>query len=294
MNPCPKTSTPRPRSTQQSKSDKRQCFSPSKSLPLVVAIAMTAISSAAANADEPRPSITVGGQAEVKVSPDEAVLTFAIRTEEQDLDAAVSQNDDKVKAVMEFLESAAVEEQNIRTQLISIRPIYKKNRETPDMFRSGPASRSSGESDSEKTIKPIGYTAQRQLSIVISDLANFETIYRGLIEQGVNTVGGVEFRTTELRKHRDEARLQAVRAAKEKAAAMAGELGATLAGVISISEERSGGFGRSSMLQNSVVMGDFNSGGSSIAAGMIEVNASVSVTFRLGNTEFVEPQSPAK
>ena len=102
--------------------------------------------------------------------------------------------------------------------------------------------------------------------------------------QGVNDVGGIQFRTTELRKHRDAARLQAVKAAREKAEAMAGELGATLSSVQTITENNTPA--RSSFLQNSISPADvFSESNSSIAAGVIEIKASVHVVFRLGKTE---------
>ena len=132
--------------------------------------------------------------------------------------------------------------------------------------------------------KPIGYAARRSLSITIKDLKSFEDIYRGLIGKGVNDVGGIQFRTTELRKHRDAARLQAVKAAREKATAMAGELGATLSSVQTVTESNTPV--RSSFIQNSISPVDvFSESNSSVAAGVIEIQARVHVVFRLSNTE---------
>lgn len=137
--------------------------------------------------------------------------------------------------------------------------------------------------------KPIGYAARRSLSITIKDLKSFEDIYRGLIGKGVNDVGGIQFRTTELRKHRDAARLQAVKAAREKATAMAGELGATLSSVQTVTESNTPV--RSSFIQNSISPVDvFSESNSSVAAGVIEIQARVHVVFRLSNTELDMPR----
>jgi hypothetical protein len=57
----------------------------------------------------------------------------------------------------------------------------------------------------------------------------------------VNYVHGVEFRTPELRRHRDAARQLAVRAAQEKAEALVHGLGGRLGRVLSISESHWGG-----------------------------------------------------
>ena len=78
--------------------------------------------------------------------------------------------------------------------------------------------------------------------------------------------------------------MKAVKAAREKAEAMATELGATLSSVQAITEN--GTPGRTPMFQNSISpAGIFDESDSSIATGVIEINASVHVVFRLGNTE---------
>ena len=235
--------------------------------------------------DDAKPSITVTGTAEIRVVPDEAVLTFSVESREEKLDDAVKDNDEKIKAVTDFLSQSKIEPVNIRTQVINIQPIFEQQ---DDQWKGQIAPMpmpptNSAPTDKKQKIKPIGYTARRGLSITITDLKSFETIYRGLIERGVNDVGGVEFRTTELRKYRDQARLSAVRAAREKATAMAGELGATLSSVQSIAEES--GYGSNNyMSQNTFATAVMSDDSGSVAAGMIEINASVRVVFLLGET----------
>jgi len=104
----------------------------------------------------------------------------------------------------------------------------------------------------------------------------------------------VDFRTTELRKHRDEARALAIKAAQEKAAALAGELGQTIGQPITISENQSswwswygswwgyrwGGSATQNVVQNAGGSGA-TLGDSALAPGQIAVNASVTVEFEL-------------
>lgn len=243
--------------------------------------------------DDPMPTITVNGTAEVQVVPDEVILTFSIESREESLNATVQDNDAKIKAVSEFLKASEVEDRHIRTQVIHIRPIFDENNDRPKFRRQSaapmPAPNASQttqllEDESEPSIQPIGYIARRQLMVTIQDLAAFEQIYKGLIERGVNDVSGFEFRTTELRKHKDEARLKAIRAAREKANAMARELGASLAAVQTINEESGYGFPQfASNVMSTSAGGDQAS--NTIAAGMIEISASVQVVFRLGEIE---------
>ena len=243
--------------------------------------------------EDAMPTISVTGTAEIQVVPDEAELTFSIESREEQLDATVADNDQKIKAVTEFLKQSKVDPKYIRTQVINIRPIFAES--GPKQFKgqiaqqSIPMPRANAANpaptpERKPSLKPIGYTARRQLSVTIRDLDAFETIYQGLIERGVNDVSGFQFRTTELRKHKDEARIKAVRAAREKAQAMAKELGATLAAVQTITEDS--GYRYPNFASNSMSIATGDESTSTIAAGMIEITATVRIVFRLGDVEF--------
>ena len=259
----------------------------------LILVATFSLSSNLRADDPPMPTISISGTAEIRVVPDEVVFTFSIESREKELDASVKDNDEKIKAVNQFLLNSKVEPKHIRTDMISIRPIFeqatragwKGQQMAPQLNASINLPDSPLESpDKLKTkIKPIGYTARRQFSVTISDLKNFELIYRGLLKQGVNDVGGIQFRTTELRKHKDAARLKAINAAREKAKALANELGATLAAVQTISESNHSPY--SNFTRNSISSVESLGGGSSIAAGEMEIKATVQVVFKLGETE---------
>jgi uncharacterized protein YggE len=139
----------------------------------------------------------------------------------------------------------------------------------------------------------IGYFVHKTFVITLRDLARFEDLLAGALDAGINYVHGIEFRTTELRQHRDEARALAIRAAQEKAVALAGELGQQVGEPTAIQEVQSGwwsGYNAwwgsrwgGGMTQNVIqeaggasVLAD-----SSVAPGQISVNARVSVSFEL-------------
>lgn len=71
----------------------------------------------------------------------------------------------------------------------------------------------------------IGYFVRKTVVVTLSDLALFESLLSQSLEAGATHVHGVEFRTTELRRYRDQARALAVNAAREKAEALCAELG---------------------------------------------------------------------
>jgi uncharacterized protein YggE len=111
------------------------------------------------------------------------------------------------------------------------------------------------------------------------------------LKAGVNHVHGVDFRTTELRKHRDRARSLAIQAAREKATMMAGELGQRIGQPHSIREGHAGWWSwygrwwgsswRGRMSQNVIQEASGGTGGGTLAPGQIAITANVTVTFEL-------------
>jgi uncharacterized protein YggE len=134
---------------------------------------------------------------------------------------------------------------------------------------------------------------RKTIVIKLKDLSKFDSLLTEALDLGANYVLGIQFRTTELRKHRDEARGLAIRAAQEKAIALAGELGETVGAPRTIYEQQGGW--RSSynawweprwgggMAQN--VIQETGAGAlpaeSGVAPGQITVNARVTVNFEL-------------
>ena len=121
-----------------------------------------------------------------------------------------------------------------------------------------------------------------------------ESVLTGLLNSGVNYIHNVNFRTTELRKHRDQARDMAIKAAKEKVVAMTSGLGVKCGKPCSINANEYGGWwnyssgsnwgGRNqgmNSFQNAVqnYNGSAEVSGETLAVGQISVSATVNVSF---------------
>lgn len=246
------------------------------------------------NCDEA--TITVSGEAEMLVVPDEVVITAGIETRAQTVAAATEDNAAKISAILTFLKEAGIEDRNVRTEYISIEPIAREqtryqSKGYAQQSKAPPASDNPFDDigTEPKAEQPAGYLVSRQFAISITDLQKFEDIYQRLIELGINRVQGIAFKTSKLRRLRDQARLEAVRAAKEKAQAMAGELGARIASVKTIEEgRRSGGYGGYMQNSDSNPFGDPSGDTRPLAVGQIAITASVEIVFVLGNTELTD------
>jgi hypothetical protein len=224
------------------------------------------------NPDAETRQISVTGDAEVRVVPDEVVLTLGVQTWDEDIELAKHKNDQIVKRVTQLTERYGIPAKHVQTDYISVEPRFDDNYEQRGF---------------------IGFFVRKTISIRLRDLSKFERFLTDVLGTGVNYVHGIKFRTTELRKYRDQARALATNAAKEKAAAMAQELDQQIGEPLQIREEQVGWwswYGSSwwgsrweRMTQNVIQ----NAGGNvsvdedAIAVGQITVSARVSVSFLL-------------
>ena len=215
--------------------------------------------------------ITTTGEAEILVIPDEVVLTLAVETSNKELRLAKQQNDESVAKVLAAAQARGVAAKYLQTEYISIEPRYRDSYEQRDF---------------------IGYFVRKTIVITLKDISAFDAVLTGALEAGAGYVYGIQFRTTELRKHRDEARALAIRAAREKAVALAQELGKAVDRPHDIHEDQSQwwswyntwGSGRaSSMTQNVTQEGNSASQGTegTLAPGQISVTAKVTVSFEM-------------
>lgn len=243
-----------------------------KHLLLIPLIGATTIAARADNS-QPLPQINISDSAEIRVVPDEVMLSTAVETRAETLEAARLENDQKVTACLAFLKEQKLKDKEFKTDQISIEPIYN-NRNM----------------DNLSYVKPIGYKVRKNIEVRLSDVGSFQNILTGLLTNGVNFVNNVDFRSTELRRHRDHARQMAAQAAREKAEALTKELGAKLGKVYNINGNDNGGIylgrfnaGFNNYVQNvgsvSSASGLNDNATDTFAIGMISVTASVNVTF---------------
>lgn len=216
-------------------------------------------------------SISVSGEARIYVAPDIVQVLLAVETANKSIANAKAANDERVKQTLATVAKLGIEPKDTQTDRIRIEPDYKDS-----SYRKWTSS------------APDGFVVSRSIAIKLRDIKRFEEVLTAVLDAGTNRVDGIDFQTSELRKYRDNARSMAITAAKEKANALAGQLGMKVGKPISISE--SGGYAYSSymnsrysgMSQNAVTEGGpAGEGSAGFAPGQIAVDATVSVTFDL-------------
>ena len=239
-------------------------------------VLLISLASALAQVGSPPPLINVSGSAEIKVVPDEIRLSVAIESRNASLDAARQDNDTRVADALAFLKHTGLPAGDVKTDLISVQPDYDRN---------------------QSRVAPVAYVIRKNIEIKLTNTTVFQDVVTGLLTHGVNIIEGVDFRTTELRKYRDQARALAVRAAKEKAQALTDELGVKLGRPHTINASDNsyyfGGwrgmnsynnsFGANNYIQNVSSpgggSGSADNASDTFAVGQISISATVNVSF---------------
>ncbi|MBZ5653959.1 MAG: SIMPL domain-containing protein [Acidobacteriia bacterium] len=218
-------------------------------------------------------TISITGDAEVKVVPDRANVYLGVETRNKDIAAASAQNDTDVRQVIASIRQLGVDSTDIQTDFYHVEIVYSGNAGTIVDY----------------------YKVTKEIQVVLKDVSRFEGLLNTVLRAGANHVYGIDFSTSELRKHRDEARALAAKAAIEKANDLAAAAGMKVVGKpTSVSSYSYGGgswYGRccgygygNSMYQN-VVQNVASNGGEgaqgTISLGKISVTASVTMTIQI-------------
>jgi uncharacterized protein YggE len=210
------------------------------------------------------PLVSTTGNALIRVVPDLADLYFEVEVRDADLSIARKQQGERVTKILTGLRAAGVKEAELQSSQVQITPDYTDRR--------------------EETERVKFYRVSQTICCTLHDLKKIPDITAEAVAAGVTVVRDASLRTSQLRKFRDEARASAIKAAKEKAIALAGELGAKVGKPYTISEGydwRSISAGNS--IQNGITTNEESGDGASptFAPGTISITASVSVSFVL-------------
>lgn len=248
-----------------------------KSLLCTLFLGICTMSNLIAQETERQATITVTGSAEIRVPPDEVVLSLEVQKLHKDITTAKKQNDETVAKILDLTRRFGILPQNVQTNYIAVDMQY----ETASEY-----GRKIFDADGLEKRVFRGYLVSKTVVVRLTEIVRFEEFFSDVLKTGLSEVKNVRFETSKLRENRDKAREQAMKAAKEKATAMAGTIGQSIGKAINIVEGNSnyGGFSPQQNVMNFSVAGSGASnfeGSETFAPGAISVNAHVTVTFLL-------------
>ena len=164
---------------------------------------------------------TVQGTGEATAVPDTALLNLGVNKESATVESAQKEVNGIINKITDDLKKLGVEEKNIKTTNYSVNPNYD--------YTSG-------------SQKSNGYTVSANIEVRVKPIEKANQAIDTATADGATQVGGVTFVVDDdtQKKLEDQARLQAVEKAKEKAQSLANAAGIRLGRIVDVQESNTG------------------------------------------------------
>jgi uncharacterized protein len=167
----------------------------------------------------PIPSLTVSGDGETRVAPDEATVRLGVLAQAPTARAAQEQVNRIAGAILEGVRKLGVPAEQVQTEELNLNPVYAQNRP--------------GEQGEPRI---AGYQASNVVAVRVVKLDQAGPVIDAGLAAGANRLDGVAFGLRDDTAAREEALTSAVTAARGKAQALARALGVRLVRVLEVDE----------------------------------------------------------
>jgi uncharacterized protein YggE len=168
---------------------------------------------------EVRPSVSVIGEADMKIAPDQVQFTFEIVTTDKALAAAKIANDRAAARTLAAAKAFNIGADEVQTDSLTVSPRYTSDK------------------DPRGSHVLLGYEVTKRILITLKDLDKIDGFLAKVIEAGVNRVVAVNIENSEFQKYQERVRALAVENARDRAVAYAKQLGQTIGKAYVIREE---------------------------------------------------------
>ncbi len=165
--------------------------------------------------------LDVVAEGRVNRVPDIAVIRAGVVSQGATAAEALSANARQMASVLTALKGAGIADRDIQTATISLSPQYRYAENQPPVI--------------------TGYQASNSVSVKFRDIARSGTILDTLVKQGANQIDGPSLTIDAVDAAMDEARVDAVKRARERAALYARALGMRVDRILMVSEGSDGG-----------------------------------------------------
>ena len=206
------------------------------------------------------PQIAVSGEGKIKVKPDQVEINFGVENFGKDAKEVKKLNDEKVDKVIKFIKKSGIASVDYQTTNVSLNRNY----------------------DYDK--KKYNYQAVQNITILLKDVSKYDEIMMGLVDNDINSITNIEFKSSKLEEFKTEARKAAMKDAKKKAEDYVSVLGQKVGKALLITDNTQSYFPPQPMYKGAMrAMAEDSSAGAqeTLAVGEIEVIATVSVSFIL-------------
>ena len=201
--------------------------------------------------------ISVTGEGRIKVVPDRVEINLGVNNFGKDAAEVKKLNDETVDKVLKYIKKFGIPASDFKTTQVSLNKSY----------------------DYEK--KKQTYQASQSIAIVLKDITKYDELMMGLMDNGINSINNVEFKSSKMEQHKSEARKLAILDAKKKAEDYVTVLNQKIGKAILITDNSN--HYQPPMYKNAVYAMEASDGNNqqTLAVGEIDIVTNVSVSFVL-------------
>lgn len=158
--------------------------------------------------------ISIVGTAQLKATPDIAVIKLKVESVKKKSIDAKKDVDDRVNSFLDGLAQFDIDEENVSASSITTRPNYSYSHNNKQELE--------------------GYTANRNIKVTLNDIKRLNAFMDFALSVKINEIRSIELKSSEADALKDEVNALAVKNAKEKGESLANAFDAKLGKIYSI------------------------------------------------------------
>jgi uncharacterized protein YggE len=219
---------------------------------------------------------TSDGTGEVTYTPDTALIYLSVNKTALTQESAKDQANEVINKITEELKKLGIAEKDIKTTGFSVGPNYgnepiSADAEVSTKLMIAPERPTTGK----------GYTASVSLEVRVKPLDKAEQAIDVATKGGATQVGTYQMVIDEAKQKEleDQARIEAIKKAKEKAKSLADAAGIRLGRVVSVQDNTGGGYPRPMLLKMDAAAESFEAAPTQLNPGENTVSVSVTLSF---------------
>lgn len=235
----------------------------------VILLSLLFCGNALADPQDDKNLISVSGEAEIAVVPDEVLVSFSIEKNHKNIKEAQRQNDEVTDRILKVMKGKlAIDEKDIQTSYISVNPVY-----TYPQCVTSPC----------PAPEFAHFETKKGISVKLKDTEKLQVLLQEAIDAGVTNINNIQFASSKFDELQDQAQVLATKNAKKKAVAIAEAIGVSIGKPYRINVTQA--FNPSprpemaTMMKMSAMSDSAGFAGETIAVGQLMVRSSVSAEF---------------
>lgn len=206
-------------------------------------------------------SLSVNGTGHITLVPDIAYINIGVRSEADEVSAALNTNTAQAQAISDKLISMGLEEKDIQTTSFNVYPMQQY--------------------DMDGKISKTTYVVENTINVTVRDLAKLGRLLDAAVKAGANNIYGINFDVEDKSEALNQARDLAIQDAREKAEAIATAAGVKLGDLQNVNVYTSGGVTPYYDAKMGLGGAAYESASVPVAAGTLIITVDANMTYEI-------------